>query len=52
VLSGGHLRNLHFVRGMIAFTVEGRLLNALVDPECKVMVETLAGGESDPLAAA
>jgi ABC-type polysaccharide/polyol phosphate transport system ATPase subunit len=52
VLSGGHLRNLHFVRGMIAFSVEGRLLNALVDPACKVTVETLAGGESDPLAAA
>jgi Wzt-like putative exopolysaccharide export protein len=52
VLPGGHLRNLHFVRGVSTFTVEGRLLNALVDPGCTVSVENSAGGESDPLAAA
>jgi lipopolysaccharide transport system ATP-binding protein len=39
LLPGGERRNLHFVRGAAAFTVEGRPLNALVDPDCEVQVE-------------
>jgi lipopolysaccharide transport system ATP-binding protein len=41
LLSGGERRNLHFVRGAAAFTVEGRPLNALVDPDCEVQVEVM-----------
>jgi lipopolysaccharide transport system ATP-binding protein len=39
IMTGGFLRNLHFVRGARAFTVDGRPLNALVDPACDVRVE-------------
>lgn len=41
ILPGGDRRSLHFVRGAAAFTVEGRPLNALVDPDCVVRVEAV-----------
>jgi lipopolysaccharide transport system ATP-binding protein len=35
---GGDFRSLHFLRGAATMIVEGKPLNALVDPECEVTV--------------